>query len=109
MAQRRQYSGKEKARVAIQAIEGHRTVNQIAAEHKIHPTLVTRWKAEAVERMPQILSDGRGPSRAAQERREGRMLQQIGQLTMDVEFLKKKLGLCHWDNDETGSNTRAAD
>ena len=52
MAQRRQYSGKEKARVAIQAIEGHRTVNQIAAEHKIHPTLVTRWKAEAVERMP---------------------------------------------------------
>ena len=101
MVQRRQHSGKEKTRVVVQAIEGQKTVNQIAGEHKIHPSLVTRWKTEVLERLPEILSDGRGPSRAVQERREARMLQQIGQLTMEVDFLKKKLGLCHLDGDET--------
>ncbi len=101
MAKRRQHSGQEKARVVIQAIEGHKTVNQIAGEHKIHPNLVTRWKTEALERLPQILSDSRGPTRVTQERREARMLQQIGQLTMELEFLKKKLGLCHLETDET--------
>ena len=101
MGKRRQYSGQEKARVVIQAIEGHKTVNQIASEHKIHPTLVTRWKAEALDRLPEVLSDSRGPSRMSQERRESRMLQQIGHLTMEVEFLKKKLGLCHLETDET--------
>jgi transposase-like protein len=100
MAKRRQHSGQEKARVVIQAIEGHKTVNQIAGEHKIHPTLVTRWKAEALERLPEIMSDSRGPSRVTQEHREARMLQQIGHLTMEVEFLKKKLGLCHLETDE---------
>jgi len=94
MAKRRQYSGQEKARIVIQAIEGHKTVNQIASEHKIHPSLVTRWKAEALERLPVVLSDAHEPSRASQERREARQLQQIGHLTMEVEFLKKKLGLC---------------
>jgi transposase-like protein len=101
MGKRKQYSGQEKARVVIQAIEGHKTVNQIASEHKIHPTLVTRWKAEALDRLPEVLSDSRGPSRMSQERRESRMLQQIGHLTMEVEFLKKKLGLCHLETDET--------
>ena len=101
MGKRKQYSGQEKARVVIQAIEGHKTVNQIAGEHKIHPTLVTRWKAEALDRLPEILSDSRGPSRVSQERRESRMLQQIGHLTMEVEFLKKKLGLCPLETDET--------
>jgi transposase-like protein len=101
MGKRKQYSGQEKARVVIQAIEGHKTVNQIASEHKIHPTLVTRWKAEALDRLPEVLSDSRGPSRVSQERRESRMLQQIGHLTMEVEFLKKKLGLCHLETDET--------
>jgi transposase-like protein len=101
MGKRKQYSGQEKARVVIQAIEGHKTVNQIASEHKIHPTLVTRWKAEALDRLPEVLSDSRGPRRVSQERRESRMLQQIGHLTMEVEFLKKKLGLCHLETDET--------
>jgi transposase-like protein len=101
MGKRKQYSGQEKARVVIQAIEGHKTVNQIASEHRIHPTLVTRWKAEALDRLPEVLSDSRGPSRVSQERRESRMLQQIGHLTMEVEFLKKKLGLCHLETDET--------
>jgi transposase len=81
--------------------ERYPTSSQIASEHKIHPTLVTRWKAEALERLPDVLADSRGPSRVSQERRESRMLQQIGHLTMEVEFLKKKLGLCHLETDET--------
>lgn len=101
MKKRKQYSGQEKAKVVIKALEGHKTTNQIAGEHNIHPCLVTRWKAEALDRLPEILSESRGPSRVSQERREARMLQQIGQLTMEVEFLKKKLGVSPLETDET--------
>ena len=59
MAQRKRHTGQFKARVAIEAIAGHKTVNQIAGEYGIHPSQVNKWKKDAVQRLPEILSDGR--------------------------------------------------
>jgi transposase-like protein len=92
VAQRRKHSGKFKAWVAVEAITGHKTVNQIAAEYGIHPSQVNKWKKQVLERLPEVLSDGRADQDSRHEETEARLYQQIGQLTMEVEYLKKKLG-----------------
>jgi transposase-like protein len=94
MTQRKRHTGPFKARVAIEAIAGHKTVNQIAAEYGIHPSQVNKWKKDAVDRLPEVLSDGRGGKNGRQEELEAQLYQQIGRLTMELDYLKKKLGLC---------------
>jgi len=55
---------------------------------------VGKWKAEALKRLPEVLSDGRKGQAQQGSETEARLYQQIGRLTMEVEYLKKKLGLC---------------
>ena len=94
MAQRKRHTGQFKARVAVEAIAGHKTVNQIATEYGIHPSQVNKWKKHALERLPEVLSDGRGAKNGRQEEVEARLYQQIGRLTMELGYVKKKLGFC---------------
>jgi transposase-like protein len=94
MAQRKRHTGQFKARVAVEAIAGHKTVNQIATEYGIHPSQVNKWKKHALEGLPEVLCDGRGGKNGRQEEVEARLYQQIGQLTMELGHLKKKLGFC---------------
>jgi transposase-like protein len=93
MAQRQHHGGAFKARVAVEAIAGHKTVNEIAGAYEIHPSQVAKWKAEALARLPEVLSDGRSLPTAVRPETEARLYQEI-RLTMEVEYLKKKLGLC---------------
>ena len=58
MAQRKRCGGQFKVRVAIEAITGHKTVNQISTEHGVHPTQVTKWKKQAVHQLPEVLAKG---------------------------------------------------
>jgi transposase-like protein len=59
MKPRRQYDGKFKARVVIEAIKDQETVTQIAGTYQFHPNLGSKWKKEALERLPELLSDSR--------------------------------------------------
>jgi putative transposase len=94
VAQRRKHTGQFKARVAVEAITGHKTVNEISAAYGVHASQIHKWKKEALEGLAEVLGDGRPSRRDAHEAVESRLYQQIGQLTMEVEYLKKKLGLC---------------
>ena len=94
MAQRKRYGGEFKAKVVLEALAGHRTVNEIASAYGVHPTQIAHWKREALATLPQILSHGKHPVDKNSEETIAGLYQQIGQLTMEVEFLKKKLGLC---------------
>jgi transposase-like protein len=94
VAQRRKHTGRFKARVAIEAIAGHKTVNEISAEYGVHASQIQKWKKQALEHLPELLDGSRPSRRDTHEEVESRLYQQIGQLTMEVEYLKKKLGLC---------------
>ena len=94
MAQRKRYGGEFKAKVALEAIADHRTVNEIASAYGVHPTQIAHWKREVLAALPQILSHGQRTTDKDSDGTIARLYQQIGQLTMEVEFLKKKLGLC---------------
>ena len=98
MAQRKHHGGAFKARVAVEAMAGHKTVNEIASAYAIHPSQVAKWKAEALTRLPEALSDGRKVKANAGPEMEARLYEEIGRLRMEVEYLKKKLGLCRSDN-----------
>jgi len=94
MTQRKRHGGAFKTRVVVEAIEGHKTVNEIASAYEIHPSQVGKWKSQALARLPEVLSDGRQVKVDGDPQREARLYEEIGRLRMEVEYLKKKLGLC---------------
>jgi transposase-like protein len=91
MKPRRHYDGRFKTRVVIEAIRGEKTANQIAGQYEVHPNLVTKWKKEVLDRLPEVLSESRRRSGSASDDLTPGLYQQIGQLTMEVAYLKKKL------------------
>lgn len=95
MAQRKQYTAQFKAKIAIEAIVGHRTINEIASTYGVHPTQIVYWKKEVLKRLPEIFSNGNAGRSSQNDNLVDQLYQQIGQLTMENEYLKKKSGLCH--------------
>ena len=91
--QRRQYSADWKAKVALEAIKGQRTVQEIASHYEVHPTLVTHWKKQLLEGAAEIFSNSRGAGADAEEELKAELYQQIGKLQVEVDWLKKKSGL----------------
>ncbi len=57
MTTRRRFSDKFKATVALEALRGDKTAQQIAAKHRIHPTQVTSWKRQAIDGLTGVFSD----------------------------------------------------
>jgi len=93
MARRRQFGNKFKTKVVIEAIKGEKTLNEISSIYGVHANQISKWKKKALELLPEIFSDRRSKENVNQVEDQAKLYQQIGQLTMEVEYLKKKLGL----------------
>jgi putative transposase len=91
--QRKRYSAEFKARVALEVLKGQRTLNEIASDYGVHPTQLTAWKKQILEELPQIFSDKRVKANKEQEALQDRLYQQIGQLKVELDWLKKKSSL----------------
>ena len=87
---RRQFSGAFKAKVGLEALMGIKTTAQIARENEVHPLLVGQWKKIIRERLPEIFEKEPGGIHEDQERVIAQLHQKIGQLTVDLDWLKKK-------------------
>jgi transposase len=92
---RKQHSAAFKAQIVVEALRETKTLAQIAAENQLHPTLVTKWKAEALEGLTTLFERGAAKDEKveAQERKIAELYQEIGRLTTQVNWLKKKSGL----------------
>jgi putative transposase len=89
---RKRYDASFKARVALEAIRGDRTVAEIAATYGVHPNQITKWKRQALDELPKIFS-GRNEKKEAQGKDlVDQLYQQIGQLKVELDWLKKKAG-----------------
>ncbi len=92
MTQHRHFGKDFKARVAIEAIKGEKTVNEIASMYEVHPNQVGKWKKLALEKLPDAMADGRTKEvKARQPVDEEKLHQKIGQQAVEIDFLKKKL------------------
>ena len=78
-----------KAKVAFEAAKGEKTIAEIASIYEVHPNQVSAWKKEFLERLPEIFNDTSSKEKKANEIKEERYLKQIGQLSVEVEWLKK--------------------
>ena len=91
-AQRRSYSADYKARIALEALRGERTLNELAAEHGIHPNQIALWRKQLLAAAPGVFSDRATHDQRAAEELQAQLYQQIGQLKVELDWLKKKLG-----------------
>jgi len=76
--------------VAMEALGADTTVAEIASKYEIHPNLVQNWKRELVEGATGIFDKKRGRKKASDMNDPDNMLRQIGQLQIEIDWLKKK-------------------
>ena len=91
--QRKQYSADLKAKIAIEAVKGQRTIQEIASHYSIHPGQVTQWKKQLLESAAGAFSNGRAHAAEADEEMKAELYQQIGKLQVELDWLKKKSGM----------------
>lgn len=87
--QRRTHSPEFKTKVALEALKERKTISEIASEYQVHSNQVTAWKAQLLENMSSVFADGR-KNKNEDEALEARLYQQIGQLQVELDWLKKK-------------------
>lgn len=91
--QRRSFSAEMKARIALEAIKGQKTIQEIASHYGVHPNQVTNWKRQAIDGVPAVFADRRSQPDTTESTLRAELYQQIGQLQVEVDWLKKKSGL----------------
>ena len=88
--QRKRHSKEFKARVALEALKGFKTLSELASVHKLHPTQVRQWKAQLQNNAPELFERGRSTGTTNEEALTARLYEEIGRLKMEVNFLQKK-------------------
>ena len=90
---RNRYSAKEKARIALEAIQGELTLAQISSKYQVHATQINQWKKLALTHLPEAFSHSSKQVQAEYETELSALYEQIGRLKVENEFLKKKHAL----------------
>lgn len=93
MKSRRKFTAQFKAKVALEAIKGLKTLNELAQQYEIHPNQISAWKKELEEGAIELFDKKRGPQKEAKEEDNSKLYEKIGQLQIELDWLKKKSGL----------------
>ena len=87
---RKQHTAGFKAQVALAAVKGDRTVNELAGQYGVHPTLIHGWKKQLLAGVEEVFANGLKADGADAEAVQAELYEQIGRLKMELEWLKKK-------------------
>ena len=91
MSKRHTHSPEFKARVAMEAISGRKTIQEIAADHAVYPIQVSQWKRQLLDGASELFTRGKKTKDKEEvQAKEAELFQQIGRLQMELEWLKKK-------------------
>jgi transposase-like protein len=93
MTTRKQYSPKFKAQVVLEAIRGEKTLSQLGSQFKVHPIQIAKWRKSALEHLPELFVDGRTRQSSGSPAETDALYEQIGRLKVELDWLKKKVGL----------------
>ncbi|MDP7179482.1 MAG: IS3 family transposase [Verrucomicrobiota bacterium] len=88
---RRVFTDKFKAKVAMEAVKGVKTLAELASEYQVHPNQISDWKKRLLQNAPEIFSGSRDGRAKSEEELTAPLYEEIGRLKMDVVWLKKKL------------------
>jgi putative transposase len=88
---RRQFSAKFKAKVAVDAIKGMKTLSELSTEYKVHPNQISAWKKQLLSNAPGLFPSGKKQQQKSEEELTAPLYEEIGRLKMDIKWLEKKL------------------
>lgn len=90
---RKSFSSKFKAKVAIEALKGQKTINELAGEFEVHPSQINMWKKELQDSAAELFSRSKEKQAVEFEQEKEDLYSQIGKLKVEVDWLKKKTGI----------------
>lgn len=88
---RNRYTAEFKSKVALEALKEQKTLSELASEYQIHPNQITEWKKRFLEGGPGLFSNKQAKTEKDFDKERDRLYRQIGELNVDIDFLKKKL------------------
>lgn len=90
---RRKFSAEFKAKVAIEALKEIKSISELAQLYQVHPNMITHWKKEFLSRAEKVFESGKDESDEVKKLKKENedLIHQIGQLTVDINWLKKKV------------------
>ena len=91
--QRKQYRPEFKAKVALEALKEQSTLSELSSRFGVHPVVIGQWKKQLREQRPRVFANGQARQAKADEELQAQLYQQIGQLKVELDWLKKKVGL----------------
>ncbi len=89
-AKRKRHTAAFKAQVALAALKGDKTVNEIASHFSVHPTLIHGWKKQLLQGVEAVFAGHVRRDTGDAEARQAELFEQIGRLKMELEWVKKK-------------------
>jgi len=89
---RKQHTAAFKAQVALAALKADKTVNELASQYGVHPTLIHTWKKQLLAGADQVFGNGAKARGTDAEADKAELFEQIGRLQMELAWLKKKVG-----------------
>lgn len=91
MAMRKKFEPAIKARVALEALKGEKTLAELSAEYGVHSTQITNWKQELIQRSAELFAKPDNTMAKQHEELTDKLHKAIGEITMENNWLKKKL------------------
>ena len=88
---RKQYSPSFKAKLALAALKGDQTTAELSARFQVHPTMVSAWKRELLDRADELFDSKAGKKSNSYQEEVDNLYRQIGQLSVERDFLARKL------------------
>ncbi len=88
---RRKFTSKFKAKVALDAVHGVKTLAELATEYQVHPNQISSWKKQLVTDAEGLFSRGNTRAGKTKEELTAPLYEEIGRLKMDIKWLEKKL------------------
>lgn len=89
---RRKFTKEFKAKVALEAIKGQRTINELAQEFGVHPNQISLWKKQLLASAPEVFGSGKDYDAERLEQERDRLYKKVGQLQVQNDWLKKNIG-----------------
>jgi len=90
-AKRKRYSANYKSRVALEALKEQKTLSELSSEYGVHSNQISLWKKQLLTEAEHIFSNKRRRQKKEQEHLESELYRQIGQLKVELDWLKKKM------------------
>ncbi len=87
------HSAEFKGKVALEALKGMKTVNELAGQYQIHPTQISQWKRQVQEHVNELFAPGQVKGQPETEAVQAKLYEEVGRLKMELDWVKKTAGL----------------